>query len=167
MTEEIESTAELVPLGTGVSSLTAQQLQAALALAGGANREQTAKMVGVSPSTIRNWKNDEEFQLEVQRLQGMSIDVLMEPITKMKEELTEGVRAAIKELIHIAQNAESKDGKPAYGVRTEAAKVLMQYGISLYQEEARFSRTTEASKAPTQAVQVVINPGSGPPGVVE
>jgi hypothetical protein len=61
-------------------------------------------------------------------------------------------------------DAVDKRGEPMYSVRTNSAELLLKYGIELHRDDAK-ARAAEAAGAagPTQAVQFVVNLGSGPP----
>ena len=140
--------------------LSPQQFQAAVAEAGGLPRREIAKLIGVSESTIKNWRSEPEYQAEVERLQDRQAEMVGEAVAKMKEELTEGVRAAIRTLT-LNLDAENDKGHPLWSTRKEAAELLLRHGIELYKESR--TRGNDGPQAPTQATQIVIHTGDGPP----
>jgi transposase len=164
---------ELLPPAPGAASfpipaptrktreLTTQQYQAAVAEAHGMQRKEIAKLIGVSEPTIKNWRGIEEYQTEVQRLRDIQTEMVTEAVVAMKEELTEGVRAAIRALTDNLEATDSK-GHPVYGIRRDSAELLLKYGIELHKEAQRRNSDAAAGQ-PAQATQVVINMGDGPP----
>ena len=136
-------------------------MQAAMAEAFGMPRSDIAKTVGVSESAIKQWRRWPEYQDEVSRLANEQVAAVSEAVALLRTELVEGTRSAIRTLLG-AMDAEDAKGKPIWSIRMDASKTLMQYGIEALKED---SHARAGDVGPTQAVQVVINTGDGPPKV--
>jgi len=142
--------------------LTPQMLQAAVADAAGGSRKQIASISGASEGSVNSWRKNEAYRAEVERLRGVQVDHITEPIRRMKSELVEGVRDGIKTLRAALNAMDSKDERPNWGIRTNAAELLLKHGIELHQAEAAAQANSQQS-APVQAIQVIVNTGDGPP----
>lgn len=141
------------------ASLTPQQLQAAMADAYGAEREEIANLIGVSISTITKWRRKSDYSAYVAQLRDEQRQGLARVVLEMRHELVDGVRAAIRTLV-MALDAETDKGKPSWQTRMRAAETLMEHGIALHKEQLA-AENQAGLQAPTQAIQIVI--GDRPP----
>lgn len=147
---------EVVPAPRPNPRLTPQQLQAAIADASGATRNDIATMVGVSASAVKQWRQKPEYAGEVERLKSMQADVVLDAVKKMRDNLVDGTNEAITTLKGLLEAVDSR-GKPAYGVRQRAAETLLQYGIELDKETRAAVGGGRAAQVPAnQAIVVVL-----------
>lgn len=100
-----------------------RQLQAAVLEAGGARRADIAKIVGRSEKVITNWRNDESYAAEVDRLREQTNAVLEPLLTRVRSEIVAGAEEAVATM-RDALEASNKDGQPAWMIRLRAAEGL-------------------------------------------
>jgi transcriptional regulator with XRE-family HTH domain len=151
------------PSATPIPGLSSQQYQAALMESAGASRPQIASVIGVSQSTIKNWRSRDAYVAEVERLKSIAVGATSEAVTKLREELVDGMRDAVKTL---RGNLEATDGrgKPIYGVRRDAAELLLKQGVELLRDESDAkNKAAGGTGQPVQAIQINVNTEQGPP----
>jgi len=134
--------------------LTPQQQQAAVLDAQGFSREETAKAVGISESSLARWRQMEPYREQVSEL-STRVSQEMEPLLRrVRVDIVDGARASIDQL-RDALEAETKDGDPAWTIRLRAAEMLLQA-----LGEAAFASTTQdsqgASPGSAQAAVIVV-----------
>lgn len=100
-----------------------RQLQAAVLEAGGAKRADIAKIVGRSEKVITNWRNDETYAAEVDRLREQTNAVLEPLLTRVRSQIVAGAEEAVATM-RDALEAENKDGQAAWMIRLRAAEAL-------------------------------------------
>ena len=139
------------------SNLNARQLQAAIGEAAGMSRRQIAEMVGVTESSIKQWRQKPEYVGEVERVRATYKTALEEPVKKLHEKLINATTDAVAELQH-ALKAVDKNNRPIWSVRLEAAKLLMQHGIELDKDTRQMlGGAPKGAQAAAGVVQLQVN----------
>lgn len=117
-----------------VGDLTPQQMEAVMYDAMGRTRTEIAEAVGVSQSTIKEWRKLEAYQAEKTRILQQEGDKLAEPIKKLRADIVDGANEAVATL-RDALGAEDSRGRPAWAIRVQAANELLKRGYELSNEE--------------------------------
>ncbi len=121
---------EIVPANSASRRLTSAQLQGAVIDAAGQERQEIARLVGVSESAVKQWRKMPEYKDEVDRLKAANAAAISEPMRKFQEEIIEGGRDAITALKELCY-AEDKHGDPLHVTRQTAAQTLLKHGIDM------------------------------------
>jgi phage portal protein BeeE len=101
---------------------------AALLEAHGHTRADIAKQLGISQPTVARLRRTPEYQAEVARMSELSVMAVKPLIDQLNTDIITSMSKAIRTL-EGQLDAENDDGAPLYGVRTEAAKLLLDAGV--------------------------------------
>lgn len=133
------------------------QHQAAVLEAQGHKRDDVAQMVGVSPATINNWRKDEEYGTEVERLKSNEVATLESTQIKARRKILEKLPALMQKIDEM-MDACDEDGHPKWLIQSKGAEMLMKLILAGGIGNTAVAKDGNADGAP-QVAQVVINMG--------
>jgi predicted transcriptional regulator len=131
-----------------------ERSKAALALAEGCTQQETAKEVGVTDRTIRNWLTEPEFATEVDRLSLMigiasRAERLRLANRVIRAKIKEGVPETEKDLLDWLKFAQSETD----GVRLDLTKLAAALSENDAPVADQGSPGTDQSAGPTESVR--------------
>ena len=107
-----------------VSSLRPEQRIAAFLDSKGEKREHIAGAVGVNVGTLSRWRAEEAYQTEVAKWASHDLELVTRIVERAKAEIAHAAVRSIETLV-AALDAEKKNGEPLWGIRLEAAGMIL------------------------------------------
>ncbi len=147
---------ELLPSVSPSRHLSPPQLQAALAdAAGSMSRGEIADLAGVSPSSIKAWRQLPAYRQEVDRLKSRAVELIGASVARLKESIIDGANDGVATL-RDALKATDQRGDPHWPTRLRAAEILVEHGHDIEKRAA-----VQAGQEPggTGAVTIILRDG--------
>lgn len=146
---------EVMPPLPNHQSLSPKQIQAAFVDASGASQKQIADIVGVSQSSVKQWRAMPDYKAEVERLTKNAITELEPAMQKMHKELIDATTAAIATL-RDGLDATDDRGQPHWATRLRAAEKLVEHGVDFSKNGTATGRTPGGGLVPNASGAVVL-----------